>query len=196
MTARGTLERPAVASRTVHANSGQELPDFRWREGQEWRIGDRWGIWAIDRIYHVAVRVEFDDSVPAISSSRFDQQLDDARMADELAAADAHLARVDQPDLPDADEQRERRILEEFRYTPPPEGSFVREGTNMWHLVSYGFVERVGNDYRFEVSSCGNGRWWEPITPGSHKLERSETLPSTNVCSKCARRTARTVTAS
>ena len=86
----GTKADPAISPAIVKAHPDQAIPR-RWRWGPRWTLGERSGVWVVDKILHVAVRVEDDPTAELLDVDDFGDELDDARDAGEDAIGDGHL---------------------------------------------------------------------------------------------------------
>ncbi len=98
----GTLENPKVSPAIVKANPEQDLPTG-WRWGPRWTLDDRSGVWAVDKIYHVAVRLEDDETADVLTLTDFRDELEEARDAESYAVQDRALETIA------ANEQRAQR---------------------------------------------------------------------------------------
>lgn len=86
MTDRGI---PRVSPTEVHANPDGQTSHRRW--GPRWTEEDREGIWVIDTIWNIAVRVVDDESQPIVDASTFDGRINRAVEDVQFATADRYL---------------------------------------------------------------------------------------------------------
>ena len=88
--ARGTIDNPIISSEIVPANPKQTTSKlYRW--GPEWEDDDRSGMWAVNTVYHFALRVHIRDDVALLDFQDFTDRLEDVRLRPETDAADARL---------------------------------------------------------------------------------------------------------
>ncbi len=88
----GTKDDPKISPEIVRANPKQDI-STAWRWGPWWELpGGRHGIWVVQRLFPVAIRLEHDPDVPLEDWRAFAERLEEARDAEALRVGDRKLA--------------------------------------------------------------------------------------------------------
>jgi hypothetical protein len=139
-----TTTQPRIAHGIARLHPEHEFPAHLWRHGPAWSLPpDRTGEWYIHSIYNAAVRVEFDEALPKVTSYEADLLLDDAReplSAEEEKRRTEWLGWADKREAEafvrswTARKRREHGDIPTFSA-----GTYIRDGwraAGVWHIAS------------------------------------------------------------
>lgn len=113
----GTLTNPDVREEIVRAHPDQNVSTlYRW--GPRWEDGARGGIWVVNTIYHVALRMEWDADLPVEDFKDFTRRLEAARELPDRRIADEKMRAFSKAEALSAKlsrSQRRRHALDRVR---------------------------------------------------------------------------------
>ncbi|HEY3334953.1 MAG TPA: hypothetical protein VGK16_06905 [Candidatus Limnocylindrales bacterium] len=193
-----TTTQPTIAHGIARLHPEQGISTGRYLWGPEWSLPPaRSGRWAIDTIYNVAIRVEFDETVPLHPTVFWaGDELDKARQAlsvDEEKARAQWLAHADQRETTAFVRAFHVRRRREHGDLPTvAKGTYLRHGSRVWHIATGRTTDDFYSTDRIRIwTECCGGDFVVDLGDPDRRqrFDEAKAVPEGgSVCRRCAAR--------